>query len=311
MAILRINAIDGALAMHRSRADVTAELQRVMPEDGPILIMVHGYKFAPGSMHHCPHTHIFSLGGTDDCPKALSWPRHMGFGRGRHNEGLCIAFGWAARGTLWRAHDSAKSAALSLARLVRMIRHIDPTRRVHILAHSLGGYLSLRAVHHMQAGDVDRVILMNAAAYQSQAERALATPAGTQSALLNMTSRENAAYDFLYECLVRADERRDRALGRGFHAPNALSIRLDCPETLARLAALGFRIAPRHRRVCHWSTYLRPGIFPFYQAMINHSPTADFTTIKTALDQAQHPQTSRKIARAKLHFPLFGFSNHA
>jgi hypothetical protein len=35
---------------------------------------------------------------------------------------------------------------------------------------------------------------------------------------------------------------------------------------------LGFRIAAPPRAICHWSTYLRPGLLPLYHALPRGDP---------------------------------------
>lgn len=268
MPVIRINADGATPALHGAPHPLGPTLERALANPGPIVVMVHGYKFRPYDPVHCPHTHIFSLGDTNTCPKALSWPRHLGFGRGNRNEGLAIAFGWQARGSLWQARDSAERAAIALADLVARLRRIAPQRPINIIAHSLGAHLSLTAIRRMQAGDLGRVILLNGAAYRGLATTALESAAGQACELFNVVSHENALYDSLFECVLRPDTRHDRALGRGFSAPNALTLRLDAPATLARLAALGFPVAARAHWHCHWSTYLRPGVFPLYQGLL-------------------------------------------
>ncbi|MFE3837848.1 hypothetical protein [Pseudogemmobacter sonorensis] len=46
---------------------------------------------------------------------------------------------------------------------------------------------------------------------------------------------------------------------------------LDRPEVLAALARFGHRIAPPRSRICHWSSYLRPGALPLYRAILDGS----------------------------------------
>ena len=78
--------------------------------DGPVIVMVHGFKYAPGHRSECPHRQILSLDPVRDCFKVVSWPRGLGFGRGAPDEGLGIGFGWNARGTLRQAYAEAARA---------------------------------------------------------------------------------------------------------------------------------------------------------------------------------------------------------
>ena len=64
------------------------------------MMMIHGFRFAPGARaQDDPHQHILSFTPFEGCWKAISWPRHLGFGR-CPQEGLAIAFGWRALGTI-------------------------------------------------------------------------------------------------------------------------------------------------------------------------------------------------------------------
>ena len=286
MPVLRINAQDEHPVPHQARGTAPvpfeAMLDHALERSGPVTIMIHGFKFAPGHRDACPHSHIFSLGGGRACKRAVSWPRRLGYGRQRDAQGFGIAFGWNAIGTLRQAQGRADVTAVALARLVRRIRARDPARAINLLTHSLGGHVALSALPHLSAGDLDRVVLMNPAAFQGQAASALDTPAGRSCELFNVTSRENAMYDLGLELLAPPAGRRDRAMGRGFEAANALTLKLDQPQVLDALVRLGFRIAPPSQRICHWSTYMRPGVFPFYRALFARAPGLGFAALRAA-----------------------------
>lgn len=102
-----------------------------------------------------------------------------------------IAFGWAARGRLRTAMQLGDQTALALASLVRLLRSVAPDRPVHRFGHSLGGLVAPRALCHLHPGDISSVILLNAAAFQSDAEAALTSDAGRRAELFNIVSREN------------------------------------------------------------------------------------------------------------------------
>ena len=283
MALIRINADGRTPALHGAGQGLEPTLLRALATPGPIAIMIHGFRFQPADPTHCPHHHILSLQDTAH-RKALSWPRHLGF----DSQGVGIAFGWTARGSLKQALKAALRASCALADLIATLHRLAPHRPVHLIAHSMGGFLALRALPHAPAGAVGRVILLNAAAFERDATRALASPAGRGAELFNISSRENAPYDYLFARLLR---RRDRLLGRGLSAANAVTLRLDDRQTLASLAALGFPIAPRRRMVCHWSTYLRPGVFPFYHRLIHDPARLPLAQLQTLCRPA--PATTR------------------
>ncbi len=297
MPLIRINADGQRPVLHGAPHPIAPVLERALATPGPVIIMVHGFKFLPGDPRHCPHTHIFSTGESHDCPKALSWPRQLGFGRNAANEGLAIAFGWSARGRLRSARHKAEDAAHALGALVDMLHGLAPARPVHLIAHSLGAHLVLSAIPRAPRAALGRVILLNGATYQSHAEAALASPGGQTAELLNIVSRENAPYDFLFEKALPPDHRGDRALGRGLKARNALTLWLDDPRTLDTLADMGHVIAPRRHRHCHWSTYLRPGVFPFYNALIRTPARLPLQHLQNRLAApTPKPLAARRIA---------------
>ncbi len=234
---------------------------------GPVVVMIHGYRFQPHRPNRCPHGHIFSL-ERHAHPRIKSWPRHLGFGRGKAREGVAIAFGWNAGGHIWAAAKVVETAGIALAQVVQILRKIAPHRPVHLVAHSLGGQVALKAMQFLATNDLGRVILMNAASYQSTARDAVLTDAGKSCELFNMCATENAPYDGLFEWALRPPVAKDRALGRGFVADNALTVDLSQAGVIKTLRSLGFPVARRDHRICHWSTYMRPGVFPFYSALI-------------------------------------------
>lgn len=300
MPLIRINADGQRPVLHGAPHPVAPILDRALAAPGPIVIMVHGFKFLPGDPRHCPHTHIFSTGKSHDCPKALSWPRQLGFGRNASGEWLAIAFGWSARGRLRSARQEAENAAIALAELVAMLSRLAPGRPVNLIAHSLGAHLVLSTMCQVARDVLGRVILLNGATYQSHAKTALAAPGGQGAELLNIVSGENAPYDFLFEKVLPSERRGDRALGRGLSARNALTLRLDDPHTLETLADMGHVIAPPRHRHCHWSTYLRPGAFPFYNGLIR-------TPARLPLQHLQNrlaAPTPKPLAARRIAFPL-------
>ncbi|MEP2530091.1 alpha/beta fold hydrolase [Shimia sp.] len=290
MALIRINATGPRPELHGIKRPLLPVLKRASRSRGPILIMIHGYRFLPEDPDHCPHTHI--LGAPDvERPGVPSWPKRLGVTR----RGLGVAFGWNARGSLRDALNSARDASRALASLITTLRQLSPGRPVHLIAHSMGAPVALGAMARLSGGDIGRVLLLNAAAFQGETQEALKTQAGRHSELFNITSRENAVFDRLYTHALR---RRDKLLGEGLSAPNALTLRLDDAHTLAQLTATGFDIAPPLRRHCHWSTYLRPGVFPFYRALFHHPnryPLAYLQNLLIAQDTHAAPKQYRRL----------------
>jgi pimeloyl-ACP methyl ester carboxylesterase len=249
-------------------AEAFDALLRALPERAPVIVVIHGYSYVPGHPRRCPHDHIFSL-APRAAPRAMSWPRQLGFGRGEADEGLCIAFGWNASGSLRAAHAEAERAGRALARIVGAAGRLRPGP-VHLVGHSLGARVALAAFGHLPEGSVGRALLLAGAETRGAAEAALGTPAGRTAEVVNVLSRENTIFDLLFRTAVHPHRPGARALGAGLGREDRrwLDLRIDCPGTRARLGAQGFRIPPPARAVCHWSAYLRPGLFPLYRALL-------------------------------------------
>lgn len=304
MAVFRINAHEDRPRLHMGGGAVERDLSRLGEIAGPVILMVHGYNYQPGHPSHCPHTKIFSLRSPASTGRASSWLRQLGFGTGHANEGLAVAFGWPSRNAIWQAKRRARSAGIALAKTVAALRRHVPNRPVNILAHSLGSELAFEALAHLPAGAIDRIILMTGASYISRAAEALGTPAGQTAELINVTSRENDTFDFLFERLIAPPRPGDRAIGQGLTAPNAVTLQLDCPDTLAHLNRIGLPIGPPQRRICHWSAYTRPGVLRAYHDLLRHHDTIPLSLIKQGLPESPAPRWSRLLAPPAMSLPL-------
>lgn len=294
MPLLRINADGPAPALHADTGPVRPAVARALEGDGPVIVMLHGYKFSPGHAIACPHQHILSLAPRRRCRKAVSWPRGLGFGSGAPGEGLAIAFGWQARSTIWAAYRQAELAARALAELIGLVHLIAPHRPIHAIAHSLGARVVLSALPMLQPGLLRRAILLAGAEYQGRARIAMTSPGGQATEVINITSRENDLFDFMLERLITPTERGDHALGLHLpDRPNMVTVQLDHAQTLAALARIGFPIAPPASTVCHWSSYLRDGVFAFYGAALREDARLGMADLRLLLPQASEPRWTR------------------
>ena len=282
MPVLRINAQGKIPVLHGAARPLRPVLEQAVSGHDPIVILLHGYKFLPHDPKHCPHQHIFAQNDRE-CRKALSWPKHLGMADDTPGAGLAIAFGWNARGSLWQAKENARCASIALATLIRFIRRATPERSVHVMAHSMGGYLASQAMKHLNPGDLGRMIILNGALYRSEAEAALDTPAGQTAEWISVVSRENAIYDAMFEYVLRPERRGDRVIGRTLNRCNAMTVDLSDPSSLEAISRMGYRVGGRNRRHCHWSTYLRPGIFSFYQALLRRPEETAMMRLKSSL----------------------------
>lgn len=287
MPLLRINATDRGLELHDTGSEALAQIaQPPSHRRGPAIIMIHGYKYNPRDIRHCPHGKLFN---TD----VSGWPVALGFDDASKDKGLGVAFGWSARGPLKQVHRRATMLGASLAQLVQSLKDRNPDRPVHVIAHSLGSEIALSALADLAPRTVDRIVLLTGASFSRFADEMLTTPAGRSAEVFNITSRENDIFDFAFETLVGAPRTADRALGQGIDQPNVANIQLDCDRTLAVLEEFGARVAASERHVCHWSSYKRPGIMDFYAKLLRQPHSLPFDELQRCLPNSMAPRWSR------------------
>ncbi|WP_406645944.1 alpha/beta hydrolase [Aliisedimentitalea scapharcae] len=304
MPLIRINARRDIPYLHQSSQSLWPLLHQASATPGPVIVMIHGFQYQPDHPRNCPHRHILSFEPLAVSRSPVSWPAHLGFGQGASDEGLGVAFGWDASGVLWQAQRRARQAGRALAQVLAYLHRCCPTKPIHIVAHSMGVEPACAALQHLPAGSVCRILSLTGACYRSVAQSALATPAGQTAEFINVTSRENDLFDFLYERLITPPLRGDRALGSGIDACNAVTLQLDCADTLAHLARIGASIAPPTRRICHWSTYMRPGALTFYGDLLRHAHRLPLDLLHRAPPQHDVTRRSRHVARPSRVAPL-------
>jgi hypothetical protein len=237
----------------------------VLPPRQPVVILIHGYRYRPGDPANDPHRLILSR---DAALKNgdLSWPHHLGI---RDAAGaLTIGFGWDALGSFWTAREEAARAGLALASLIRRVRMASPGRRVSILAHSLGARVVMSALPALEPGDIARAVLMFPALLARETLDASALRAAAGTEFIRVTSGENLAFDLLVAGLAAGGWAAPISSRVTTRLAGWSDLSIDCDRTLAHLAARGYPVAARARRVCHWSSYMRPGIFALYRALL-------------------------------------------
>ncbi|WP_417587923.1 hypothetical protein [Pararhodobacter oceanensis] len=291
--------LGGGLGSSAPDLAIAAALKH-LPASAPVVIMLHGKGYCPVAGKD-PHDLIFAPRAGHGRSRFVSWPRRLGFALPgpRQPLGLCIALGWDASGRLWRATAAADATAPMLARLVQIIRRADPARRVDLIGHSLGVRIILGALPLLAAGSVGRVLMLAGADFTHRALHARASLAGGEAEFFNITTRENDLYDFLFE---RAFSPRGAgaSLGRGLPAaPNWLDIQLDNPATDLALRRLGLPLAPPKSRICHWSVYLRPGVFRLYRALLHDRTRLTLPVLTESLATPPEPRWSRLRRRAQ------------
>ncbi len=299
MPILRLNAGPAGPTLHGSPASAMRAINSAAAGSGPVIVMIHGFKYDPDCDWHSPHKSIFATTKHPVLHNTVQWLHHLGFGCSDPEEGLAIAFAWRARCSLWEAQKSARSAGQQLADVITAIHNRAPHRPVNVVTHSMGSEVILEALHSLPAHSVARIVTLTGASYVSRASAALGqTDAGRAAQLINVTSRENEAFDFMFERLTRPPESGDRAMGRGLDLNNAVTLYLDCPQTLALLSRFGGHIAPRSRRICHWSGYTRPGALRFYAHALRNPQAVPLHALRQALPTSAAPLWPRILTRS-------------
>ncbi|MEP2783815.1 MAG: alpha/beta hydrolase [Pseudoruegeria sp.] len=299
MPLHTINTQDGRL-MRPDAIDLCAkDIGDILATSsgGPIIVMIHGYKFSPFAVKHDPHRHILAAHPDQDSFKAISWPKHLGGLSQTQDEALCIAFGWPARGSIWSAYREATIAGGALSKLISMLK--DQTKRpIDVIAHSLGARVFLEATRIALESSVERAVLMTGAELRQQTLLALQSEAGKSVQVLNIISRENDLYDWMLETALDPLNLQSRSLGHGLEGqvPNWLDLQLDHPDVIAGLGRIGFPISTSNRRICHWSSYLRPGAFPLYRAFFSERTRVSLDNLRPQLPQTLTPRWSRLMA---------------
>lgn len=269
MPLVAIDCTDDQPDLTRAKREELRSALAQTPKGTPVTILIHGYQFSPFTPDRSPHHHILSL-DPEPAPRVVSWPRKLGFSGRRDDEGLCIAFGWPANGSIWAAYDNAKAAGRGLARLCMELADIATGRPINLFGHSLGARVGLSALPYLDMGIVRLAIFMAPAEINAEAEAALDCEAAHLVDLLSVTSGENRIFDFLLERLITPLSLSHKSAGRSPpDHPTWVNLHIDNKDTLAALQQIGFRVAPPYKRICHWSPYLRPGMFPFYRAILD------------------------------------------
>lgn len=296
--MIRINVKQDALHLHGTIRPLAPVLETARRIDGPVIVMTHGFKYRPDHPHACPHRHILSMQPEPLPWLAPSWPRELGFCAMEGDPGLAIALGWDGRGALWQARERAVRAGRAMAGLIAELHRQRPDRPIHFIGHSMGVELALEALHLLPPGALRRIISVSGAVYAGRTQEALCTPAGQAVEFVNVTSRENDLFDWLYERLVRPPRPRDRTIGGGLDLRNAVTLQLDCTDTLQHLARLGLPVSPPQHRVCHWSGYMRPGALNLYRHLLRRPQHLSLDLLRQGLPERPAPRWSRILALA-------------
>ena len=258
MAIIAVNALNGRL---EAPDTVTPALMTLATGDR-IVIMVHGFRYAPHTDLNDPHRQLFSGDVRKSSWKAVSWSHYLKLNQ--PNSGLGIGFGWNALGRLDLAAARAFDAGDALAELINHIHLQRPDLHIRVMAHSLGVRVALRALQQTRARAIETMVLLSGAEYRAAAAKAMASEAGQSVRIVNVTSGENLVFDTLFRIAAPGRDSLAPSLsgGLGIAHPRWLDLRIDHAPHLAALRGLGYRPAKPAYPICHWSSFIRPGLFP-------------------------------------------------
>lgn len=308
MAVIHVTASETGLRLRgpdgedggAPAADAFARALDRVPHRGAVAALIHGFRFDPASRRHDPHRLLF------DPHDPACWPRRMGFTPDGAEDGLCIGFGWDARGGapavpagggrggvssaarrlvpglgFAAAYARAAEAGAQLGRLIRQIHALRPDLRVDMLAHSLGARIALHAAGAPGAG---RAILLGAAVHAAEARALTATqhPSSARAEgaqVINVISRRNDLFDALFEAAAPPPPcGAPGALGReglGLRRRRWIDLDLDGAEFEAWLAARGHALGAARRSPCHWGFYARSGALELWSGMLRRGWTPE------------------------------------
>lgn len=278
MKTLAINAGDPAV-----RAALRPALARLSP-GAPIVIMIHGFRYCPSGQATDPHCHILSDAPAVQHWKAVSWPGQLQIS---DHGGLAIGFGWPGAGSIWAAHRRAKQAGQELADLIAEIASMAPGHPVHLIAHSLGARVALHAISQSPAHRVRRAILITPAVFAREAT-ALATTDGLRHAeVFSVLGHENTLFDWLLRLALPLE---GPTLGRGGpDLPHWLDLHLGRTPVLEALKGLGHAIDAPRARICHWSGYVRDGVWELYRAILHRPAETPLPLLRDLMTTGAEP----------------------
>lgn len=261
--------------------DALAQALRNLPPQAPVVVMVHGYMYAPTPAAADPHRLIYAPTRRSRDPRYQSWPEGLGFTAHR-DEGLCIGFAWPACpeetrfGGLGRGfagvYRRAAAAGAALAETLEIIGALRPGRPVGLICHSLGARVTLQALVRLNRAQTGSVVIMGGAEYLGAAETSLAAPHAAGFRIYNVTSRENRVCDYLFGRFGPAELRGGPVLsaGLGHRIERWVDLPIDRPAMRALAASRGIALCPRPRPLSHWSFYTRPGALAVYGDIFRH-----------------------------------------
>lgn len=244
-------------------------------QGAPLVVFTHGLRHSPFGTGWNPHAGLLSPAPDPRRHwKARSFVRQAHMGAGQRFDGHGIAFGWDAQGWIWPAMARARVAGMALARLMTNVRQARPDLRLAVVTHSLGARVVTEAMLRAPVPVFDRALLLTPADQRGRAVQALRAPGGRACTVVATQTREN----WLCTLGFAAATGWRPTLARGPRHARWVDFTLDRHE--------GVTVGTWAHRTCHWSCYLRSGLWPLYrgwltgtaQATMFAAPAADLQT---------------------------------
>jgi hypothetical protein len=233
-----------------------AALER-LPQGAPLVVVTHGLRHSPFGAALDPHAGVLGYGaGAAGRRRTRSWMRRLHLGPGQALEGHGLAFGWAGHGDVWGAMARARAAGAALARVALAVRRRRPDLDVALMTHSLGARVALEAMRLCPRPAFDRLLLLAPADTRAHASAALRAPGAAGARIVAVQARENRPFD---AGLALACARPVLSRGPEHPAWTDLVLPPAAPLPLP----------------CHWSSYLRPGLWPAYRRWLRAGAPPD------------------------------------
>ena len=157
----------------------------------PLVVLVHGRGFAPQSKRFRPVDTLYLNSANFSTGLSIwaqsTWANRFAPRNLVASEFTRIGYGWQCDAKwAWRKNQNlVESEVPYFAGFLQGLRKIAPNRPIHLMAHNLAAQLCLRAIETQPSLSLQRIILLDAEAYISDAILALTSKAGEKARFYN------------------------------------------------------------------------------------------------------------------------------
>jgi hypothetical protein len=286
MALLGVNAATGRRGTCPRATRRSARRWR-LPPGAPVTIMIHGYRFCPFSPPMTRTAISCRSPPASDCWKAVSWPRHLHLdrpGRARHRLRLARD-GRPAPRRRARLRCRAQPGADDRGDPPRAARCARPHRRPFARRPRGADGAGDGAAGRHQPHDPD----VGGGVSRRGGARAVPAGGGAVPRAQRDQRRKRGLRPHVPPGRAAPKRALDRPLSAGLgHMPAAPISPSTTTPRRAALGALGHRLRPPSTRICHWSGYMRPGLFAVYRRMLDLREPSFPGRSPRALDPSPH-----------------------